>query len=497
MDFTSLRERYKEFVYRDFSYEVAEGMYQVTYSYEIPGLSEFETVWKFPDGGRKIDKAIFGRLLFELGMAEAISYWKVTCAPVLKVLCGSLTEWQNKWWRKLFYNGLGEFMYVNGIEVSEEELLTIVCEPEAGGACEEDGVEACAGSNGTVEREAYAGGSGAVVKEACAGGGESGMRRIVLSDCFAGRLTDTASYSGCLVPVGGGKDSVVSMEVLRNEDVTIYRINKDVTVEHVLAAAEREYKTCFVNRRLDPRILEMNKRGFLNGHIPFSAVVAFSTFISAYLQGIRYIALSNESSANESTVVGSFVNHQYSKSYEFERDFMEYIGSFLDTGIRYFSLLRPLSELQIAYLFSKYTKYHKAFRSCNAGSKQGIWCCNCPKCLFVYIILSSFLTDEELVAIFGENLLDAERNEKYFRELTGLDENKPFECVGTRSEVVMSLKKYLEKRSSARVARLVAKYADWLMAQPGDVDTALTEWNELHNVPEELLGLLRGELTFK
>jgi len=455
MDFFSLREQYKEFLYKGFRYEVTEGVYKVTYSYEIPELSEFETVWQFPDAGRAVDVTILERLLFELGMAEAISYWKVTCAPVLRVQRGSLTEWQNKWWRKLFYNGLGEFMYVNGIEVSEEELLTIVCE-------QGEDLSAAGVGSGLV--------SGAFGTE---------------------KLTDTASYSGCLVPVGGGKDSVVSMEVLRNEDVTIYRINKDATVANVLEAAKREYKTCFVNRKLDPRILEMNKRGFLNGHIPFSAVVAFSTFVSAYLQGIRYIALSNESSANESTVVGSFVNHQYSKSYEFEQDFMEYIGSFLTTDIRYFSLLRPLSELQIAYLFSKYTKYHKAFRSCNAGSKQGVWCCNCPKCLFVYIILSSFLTEEQLVDIFGENLLNAEKCEKYFRELTGLDENKPFECVGTRSEVVMSLKKYLGKGGKAM---LPVKYADWLAAQPGDVDAALLEWNELHNVPEELVTLLKEEL---
>lgn len=483
MDFISLRKQYKEFVYKGFSCEVQEGFYVVTYVYEIPGLSEFETVWKFPDAGRPMNEKIFNRLLFELGMAEAISYWKVTCAPKLSVACGSLTEWQNQWWRKLFYNGLGEFMYVNGIEVSEEELLTIVCEPGThAGVAHADGV---AGEDAGV----------------AAGGKARGER---FRGVFTGKFTDTASYAGCLVPVGGGKDSVVSMEVLRDEDVTIYRINKDATVENVLAAADREYKTCFVNRKLDPRILEMNQRGFLNGHIPFSAVVAFSTFISAYLQGLRYIALSNESSANESTVVGSFVNHQYSKSYEFEQDFMEYIHSFLETDIRYFSLLRPLSELQIAALFAQYTKYHKAFRSCNAGSKKGIWCCNCPKCLFVYIILSSFLSEEEKVEIFGENLLDNPQNEKYFRELTGLDENKPFECVGTRSEVVMSLKKYLEKcratdaaGAQGKGAYLAEKYADWLMEQPGDVDMALLEWNELHNVPEELLFRLELELGRK
>ncbi len=446
MDFISLREQYKEFLYKGFRTQVSEGVYEVTFSYEIPGLSDFETVWKFPGVDRKVDAAILNRLFFELGMAEAISYWKVTCAPVLKVQCGMLSEWQNKWWRKLFYNGLGEFMYVNGIEISEEDLLTIVCEP---------------------------------------GGVPLALEESV------GKLTDTASYTGCLVPVGGGKDSVVSMEVLKDEDVTVYRINPDATVANVLAAAGREYKTCFVNRKLDPRILEMNKRGFLNGHIPFSAVVAFSTFIAAYLRGIRYIALSNESSANESTVVGSFVNHQYSKSYEFEADFMEYIGSILETDIRYFSLLRPLSELQIASLFARYKKYHKAFRSCNAGSKQGIWCCNCPKCLFVYIILSPFLSEESLVEIFGENLLDAEKSEKYFRELTGLDENKPFECVGTRSEVVMCLKKYLEKGGTAL---LPVKYRDWLSAQPGDVDTALSEWNAVHGVPAELEKLVKTEL---
>lgn len=438
MEFVSLRKQYKEFLYKGFRYEVEDGFYHVTYCYDIPGLSEFETVWRFPDAGRAVDETILNRLLFELGMAEAISYWKCTCAKVLRVECGVLSAWQNKWWRKLFYNGLGEFMYVNGIKVPEEELLTIICD-----------------------------------------------------DKFEGRLTDTAAYAGSLVPVGGGKDSVVSMEVLKNQEVTIYRINKDTTVENVLKSSGRDYKTCYVNRRLDARILEMNKRGFLNGHIPFSAVVAFSTFISAYLHGLRYIVLSNESSANESTVVGSFVNHQYSKSFEFEQDFMEYIGSILDTDIRYFSLLRPLSELQIAYLFSKYTKYHKAFRSCNAGSKQGIWCCNCPKCLFVYIILSPFLDEEQMVGIFGENLLASERNEKYFRELTGLDENKPFECVGTRSEVVMSLKKYLAKGGRAL---LPSKYSQWLAAQPGDVDAALTEWNEVHNVPEELQTILRAEL---
>ena len=103
---------------------------------------------------------------------------------------------------------------------------------------------------------------------------------------------------------------------------------------------------------------------------------------------LKYVALSNESSANESTVAGSTVNHQYSKSFEFEQDFHKYEKDWLGSGVYYFSMLRPLSEFQIAKYFAGATAYHDIFRSCNAGSKQDIWCGHCPKCLFVFLILT-------------------------------------------------------------------------------------------------------------
>lgn len=121
-------------------------------------------------------------------------------------------------------------------------------------------------------------------------------------------------------------------------------------------------------------MLQLNKEGFLNGHTPFSALVAFSSVIAARMAGLSYIALSNESSANESTVQGSTVNHQYSKSFEFEEDFHQYQTDHLPGSAYYFSMLRPLSEFQIAKYFAKQKQYHKIFRSCNAGSKTDSWC---------------------------------------------------------------------------------------------------------------------------
>ena len=200
-----------------------------------------------------------------------------------------------------------------------------------------------------------------------------------------------------------------------------------------------------IRRAIDPTLLQLNQQGYLNGHTPFSAMLAFYTRLASALSGIPNVALSNESSANESTVKGSYVNHQYSKSLEFEDDFRAYVGNEEmrmkndDSSYNYFSFLRPLSELQIAMLFSRFTDYHDVFRSCNVGSKQDVWCGHCAKCLFAYIILSPFIEPSRMSAIFGHNLLDDRSLCAEFEQLVGQAETKPFECVGTVGEVRQAL----------------------------------------------------------
>ena len=193
-------------------------------------------------------------------------------------------------------------------------------------------------------------------------------------------------------------------------------------------------------RYLDRTIVELNKQGFLNGHTPLSALIAFAASMSAYICGKKYVVLSNESSANEVSVAGSDVNHQYSKSFEFENDFAEYLDQFIPCGVKYFSLLRPLSEIQIAAIFARLKEYHPVFRSCNAGNagtRFDTWCLECSKCLFVTMILSPFLTDDELKDIFRINLLNSksEKMKLYFEQLIGMHESKPFECVGSVDEI--------------------------------------------------------------
>lgn len=172
------------------------------------------------------------------------------------------------------------------------------------------------------------------------------------------------------------------------------------------------------------------------------------------------MALSNESSANEASIIGTNINHQYSKSFEFETDFRNYVHENLSADFNYYSLLRPLSELQIAALFSKTDTYNLIFKSCNVGSKEDVWCCNCSKCLFTFIMLSPFIKSEIMLSIFGENLLDKMNLWNTLLELSGQTEEKPFECVGTIEEVNIALCEIIKQKQNEKLPILLQKYKE-------------------------------------
>ena len=426
--FEELREKHSSFNYNSYQIIKNDKTIEIKFQYSIDNLDSFITSWTIPYS-KEIDENVLNTLVFSLGMVEAISYYKITCSKIINIKCESLSSKQLLFWKKLFYNGLGEFMYKNNIDVPQDQLFT-----------------------------------------------------FNYNECKDNTLHDNKTYNNILIPVGGGKDSCVSLELLNNINNSTYCINPNETIKNVLEKCDIK-NNITVKRVFDSKMLEYNKQGYLNGHTPFSAIVAFSSFISAYLNGYKYIALSNESSANESTVSGSFVNHQYSKSLEFENDFISYMKDLVDSDIHYFSFLRPLKEIQIAYLFSKFEKYYDVFRSCNVGSKKGVWCGNCAKCLFVYIVLSPFIKEEELIKIFGRKVLDNADLEEDFKGLIGVNDVKPFECVGTRSEVLVALKAYIKEHNSL----LTDKYKDTINIEANSLEEYIKGFDTNNNVPDELL----------
>ncbi len=409
-----LRRRYPQFVYKAYHWQVADEGLRLWFDFEMGDVEFHPTALverrAFLDFG--IDKTLIDGMVFNIGMVELVSYWKCACPPVVEVHCGTLTEEQIAFWRKLYWHGLGEFFYTNGISENYNEFMEIV----------------------------------------------NGELRMGNCNYPQHSTLDTQSY---LVPVGGGKDSVVTLELLCRAGRQIRPLimnPRGATIECARVAGFPIDEVLVIRRTIDPTLLELNAKGYLNGHTPFSAMLAFYTMLASALSGISNVALSNENSANESTVLGSDINHQYSKSLEFEDDFRAYcvnasmhdcvsidasatntLTHFRINAFNYFSFLRPLSELQIAMLFSRFIQYHDVFRSCNVGSKQDIWCGHCAKCLFAYIILSPFIAPQRLNAIFGKAMLDDISLEHEFLQLVGLAETKPFECVGTVSEVRQAL----------------------------------------------------------
>ena len=299
--------------------------------------------------------------------------------------------------------------------------------------------------------------------------------------------------TGNLIPVGGGKDSCVSLELLKDMNNNPFIINpKDVHMKCAYAAGYSDEDIITIKRNLDRKIVDLNKEGYLNGHTPFSALVSFVTYLMAYLTNKRYIVLSNEDSSNESTVIGTKINHQYSKSYEYENDFNNYTKKFFNIDITYFSFLRPLKEVQIALLFSEFKKYHKIFKSCNVGSKETpwVWCGKCAKCLFVYIILSPKLYKDELIDIFGKDLYEDTELLPIFKELIGDAKTKPFECVGEIKEVRYALSKTISKLD--KLPYLLEYYKDNYEM----VDEPLeSNYNDTNNLPKEYEDILKERLA--
>ena len=379
--YNTLRQTFPEFVYESYQYDVQSDGLHIVFTFRLGNdillqPSAFIPSRPFLRFDQPADA--MNTLVFNIGLIELVSYWKCACPPKVRILCGTLDPRQAAFWKKIYFNGLGEFFYTNGINATIDDFMEVDC----------------------LSADASKQSRNQAIKQS----------------------SNQADY---LVPIGGGKDSVVTLELLsahsKQPVVPLIMNPRGATVGCIEAAGYTIDDVLVIHRTIHPRLLELNSEGYLNGHTPFSAMLAFYTHLASVLSGIPNVALSNESSANESTVLGTTVNHQYSKSLEFEDDFRAYCPSF-----NYFSFLRPLSELQIAMLFSRFTAYHDVFRSCNVGSKQDIWCGHCAKCLFAYIILSPFIEPERLNAIFGKSMLDDTTLKHEFEQLLGRAETKPF-----------------------------------------------------------------------
>lgn len=301
-----------------------------------------------------------------------------------------------------------------------------------------------------------------------------------------------------LLPIGGGKDSLVSVELLEATGVafTPFAVNPKGPI---LSCVEKiATSPVYVTRTLDPEMIRLSTEpGYYNGHVPSTAINSMVAALCAALFSYNRIVLSNERSASEGNVEfdGRETNHQYSKSLGFERLIAGVLAGATGGALQYFSLLRPYSEARIASFFSRQDKFDHVFSSCNrnfrlTGNDGPLWCGQCPKCHFVFLIFAPFMEKQRLISIFGQNLMDNLEHEASFRELSGLAGQKPWECVGEILEAAACLYSLTRHADWHEDAVVQAVKAD-LFAQYGEpaLQAALAECltdSHDHHIPPEL-----------
>ncbi|HAI98335.1 TPA: hypothetical protein DCL30_02185 [Candidatus Peribacteria bacterium] len=383
-------KEFQTFNFDSFAFEEQEGRIELRYSLDNSLLFTETLSLPLAIEYQRVPFDLLKRALFALHLIGGVSYYKTCCPKSIAVLSGGLTPTQAAFWNTVYSRGLSEFFYVNKIDPTSLIRFPVSLAP-----------------------------SPLVHFDRPKPGGK------------------------VLVPIGGGKDSLVTIELLRKAgfDVTLLRMNSHPLIDAMIHATGLPCIT--VERKLSPALFDLNAQGALNGHVPITAYLSCLSTVIAILYGFDTIVMSNEASANEGNVKkGSLsVNHQWSKSIEFERIFSAYIADAITEDLQYFSLLRPLSELKIAQIFAQLPQYFPLATSCNTNWKQvpksgsERWCGECAKCAFAFTLLSAFLPKDALMTIFGKNLFEDSSLVILYRQLLGLEGLKPFECVGTPQEV--------------------------------------------------------------
>ena len=372
-----------------YAYDPATGVATFDYVLDGPAPESFTETITFPvPDGREVPET-FRRVLELLHVVAGVSYYKVGAPPRIEAPTAVPAE-AAALFNAVYSKGLGEYAYVNKLPYVLD--MTVEVPGVAGPAAPVDNAE--------------------------------------------GRP---------LSAVGGGKDSIVTLEILRAAglDPVPFSVNPNPVIVAVNAASG--LPALAARRKLDPRLFELNKAGARNGHIPVTAINSLIAVATATLHGLGPVVMSNERSASDPNLVwnGHEINHQWSKGVEAEGLLRAAVTAHAGLTEPYFSLLRSLSELHIAQLFARFTAYDDVVTSCNKAFKlhdpTARWCGDCPKCRFVALAMAPSMSRERLTHIFGRDLFADPAQVPGYLELLGIDAHKPFECVGEVEESLVAL----------------------------------------------------------
>jgi hypothetical protein len=422
----------------DFTFTAGDKVFRPTAT--VTGLRPDEAARVTEPGARRIVRAI--------AVVEAASYWKAVASPVIEIPVGDGAPGEAAWWESFWEPAMGEFYFRNGIDFTAPGFLAVTA------------------AQGPPPSEPPA---------PAADAAPPGAARP-------------------LVMFSGGKDSLALAYALKDgsSPLDFFLYNPTGNQRQLAAALADGGQVTEVRREILPGLLQMNESGeYLNGHTPYSAWLALAAMLTGYLRGNGTVTAGNSRSDDEPNVTGYLgrpVNHQWTKSAEFEAALQRYAARWLPGAPLYCSPLRPLYELQIIRSLSGHMDQFYATQSCNKTKSQG-WCGSCAKCAWVYVATTALFGRSTATAKTGADLLASPGLSPLYLAMCGLNGPKPFECTGTELEVRSAV------NSAARqggAPALAACLDNPLVQAAPDLAAVLKEWGDDHLMPAPLRERVRS-----
>ena len=424
--------KYTNFIFDNYEFDLDSKNLRFYYSYD--GILNFCETYRFNFEFTNYSPEALDRAVYSLFIMSGISYFKAYLAPNIIINIGKLSEVDYHFFKNIYQKGLGEFYFVNNLDPLTE---------------------------------------------------------INFPKDFIDKPQIEFDSTGVLLGIGGGKDSLLSYEFLKdtNDTVTTWSLDHQEILEPLVKTMGTKH--LYVEREWDRRLLKLNSEDAYNGHIPISAIFGLVGAVTAILSGNKDIIVSNEQSADEVTLKyrGININHQYSKSSEFEESLKRYLVNNFGNSINYFSLLRPFSEVYISELFAEnyFEKYKNVFSSCNNAftndSHKIYWCGKCPKCAFIFLAFTPFIDRAKLESLWGKNLIQDPYLDQTYRQIIGIYGDKPLDCVG----------EIKESRAAMRLAqKIYPELAKYHFDLPKDYDYKTL--GNFNNMPKTMMELIKKKI---
>ena len=263
----------KNFIFESYSFNAEKKELTLNYSFDSKMFFS-EKITFVSDKILNIDEiGALNNVFKYLHLIAGISYYKLFLPPNIIIKTVDLNKKQADFFNEFYLNGLGEFLCRNNIKNAKN----IIKFP---------------------------------------------YKKNVIN-----RSIDLKLSNKYCIPVGGGKDSIVSIEILKksvnNDDIILGSVNTAKSIEDTIKIAG--LKSFVIKREISPKLIEINneldKYGAYNGHVPITGILAFILCAGAIFYDYGTVLVSNERSANVGNVKfdNMFVNHQWSKSFQCEK----------------------------------------------------------------------------------------------------------------------------------------------------------------------------------